>query len=109
MLIEKYYNEVGEVAVLVSGGYGAGWSTWGGGGIESFLCMDKGLVELHLKGASEKEVREYIKIKTSRDKYVGSAWEDIQIKWLPQGTAFIIEEYDGAESIRTLDNLTLVA
>ncbi|WP_290738515.1 hypothetical protein [Haliea sp.] len=108
MLVEKYYNEEGEVAVLVSGDFGAGWSTWDSRGIESFLCMDKGLVELHLKGASEEEVEKYIKNKTGRDKYLGG-WKDVEIEWLQQGTAFIIEEYDGAESIRTLDNLTLVA
>lgn len=105
--MEKYYNEEGEVAVLVSKGFGAGWSTWGGGDA-SFLCMDKGLVELHLKGANEYEAEKYIKIKTGDDKYTGG-WEDIRIQWLPQGTVFIIEDYDGAESIRTLDDLALIA
>lgn len=26
--MEKYYNQNGELAVLISPGFGAGWSTW---------------------------------------------------------------------------------
>ena len=40
--------------------------------------------------------------------YCGGAG-DLQIKWLDEGTAFIINEYDGSESIETLENLTLIA
>lgn len=35
--------------------------------------------------------------------------DQLQIEWLPEGTAFQIDEYDGSESIITLSNLTLVA
>lgn len=106
--MEKYYNEEGEVAVLVSGGFGAGWSTWGSSVDASFLCMDKGLAELFLKEASVDEVYKYIKDKTGKHIYTGG-WDDIHIEWLPQGTAFVIEEYDGAEYLKTLEDLTLVA
>ena len=27
-MVEKYYNENGELGVLYSPGFGAGWSTW---------------------------------------------------------------------------------
>lgn len=104
--MEKYYNEEGEVAVLVSHGYGSGWSTWGDN--SEFLSMDKGLVGLHLQGAEEGEVEKYIKDKTGKYEYMGG-WYQVSIKWLPKGTAFIIEEYYGVESIRTLDKLTLVS
>ena len=35
--------------------------------------------------------------------------EDLEIVWLPEGTAFQVNEYDGAESITTLEYLTLIA
>ena len=28
-MVEKYYNENGELGVLISPGFGAGWSSWG--------------------------------------------------------------------------------
>lgn len=65
MLVDKYYNEQGEVAVLVSSGFGAGWSTWVGGD-ESFLCMDKGLVELHLRGADADKVGDISKARQAK-------------------------------------------
>jgi hypothetical protein len=40
--------------------------------------------------------------------YCGGA-EDLVIKWVNEGTAFEIYEYDGAESIETVDDLTLIA
>ena len=27
-MVEKYYNENGELGVLISPGFGAGWSSW---------------------------------------------------------------------------------
>lgn len=92
----KYYNENGEVGVLYSPGYGAGWSTWANGD-EEFFLFDKTLVELALVGAPISAVESYLK-STGKDKYLGG-WGDIQVEFVKPGTAFLIKEYDGYESI----------
>jgi hypothetical protein len=40
--------------------------------------------------------------------YMGGA-EDVRVEWLEPGTRFMIDEYDGSESIRTFDDLCHVA
>ena len=45
---------------LISPGFGAGWSTWNREH-EDFLLFDKGLIELAKKGASETQVKKYLK------------------------------------------------
>lgn len=35
--------------------------------------------------------------------------DDLEIEWLPVGTRFKINEYDGKESLETLDDLCFVA
>ena len=90
----------GKVAVLYSPGFGAGWSTWGGDG--PFMVFDPGLVDLRERNANSDDVEAYILTKFPDAPYLGG-WEDVQIEWLPEGTAFDIEEYDGSESIRTHD------
>ena len=34
--------------------------------------------------------------------YAGGA-EDVEIEWVPVGTKFVISEYDGSESLETID------
>lgn len=97
MSVKKYYNEEGKVAVLYSPGYGAGWSTWCGSDEDEFLIFDKTLVSMALNKVSEEEVEKYLK-KHNIDVYCGG-WEDVEVEFLDVGTQFIIEEYDGNESI----------
>lgn len=40
--------------------------------------------------------------------YAGGAC-DLEIEWLPEGTSFTVEEYDGSESLRTYCDLRYVA
>jgi len=80
----------GKVAVAVSYGFGAGWSTWNG-----INPMDARFNTLFLNG----EIGEIKKICEAEDLgYAGGA-EDVSIEWIPVGTKFVIEEYDGAESL----------
>lgn len=80
----------GKVAVAVSYGFGAGWSTWNG-----INPMDARFNTLFLNG----EINEIKKICEEEDLgYAGGA-DDVRIEWIPVGTKFIIEEYDGAESL----------
>lgn len=96
----------GKVAIIVSPGYGAGWSTWGTPA--QFLAMDSGLVALVERRATADEVEEYLKTKLDKVPYMGG-WGDTEIQWLPVGTQFYIHEYDGSESLRTHDDLVWTA
>lgn len=86
----------GKVAVLVSGGYGAGWSTEGG-----FSCFDPVMAQAVLDGKSPEELQT-LSEELYTDKYGGGAYQ-LSVQWVPEGTLFRIEEYDGAESLHTLD------
>ena len=111
--MEKYIKD-GEVAVLYSPEYGAGWVSWNGyDDLEekNFLAMDKTLVELAMKQAHENEVIAYLEtipIFEDNMPYMGG-WSNIQVMFLPEGTCFEITEYDGFESITTRERLTQVA
>ena len=97
----------GKVAILVSPGYGAGWYSWNTDHKE--ILFHPKLVEMVEQGRSKEIdddwVEEHLGIKHI---YCGGA-DDLQIHWLPEGTQFLIDEYDGVESISTHDNLTLTA
>jgi len=83
----------GKVAVLVSPGYGAGWYTWHS--IEE-LVYDPSIVEWVESQELDKALA-YLELKYS-DAYTGGL-EDLVVEWVPVGTRFRIEEYDGAESL----------
>jgi len=97
----------GKVAVLVSGGFGAGWYSWNSSHKE--LLFHPKLVALVEVGKQSEITEEWLEKELGlSDIYCGGA-RDLDIQWLDEGTAFQIEEYDGSESLRTLDDLTLVA
>ena len=88
-----------EVAVLISCGFGAGWSTWNQDDKETLL-FHKDLVQLVLDGKNAEAGRLAEKM---TDAYVGGS-EDLGVEWLPEGTQFWVHEYDGSESLRTLNS-----
>lgn len=91
----------GKVAVLYSPGFGAGWSTWADDEYVEFTMFDPGLVALAERRASEEEVKEYIRTTLGEEAYVYTGgWRNICIRWIPVGTVFFIDEYDGSESIK---------
>lgn len=85
----------GNVAVLVSPRYGAGWSTWNSDHAQQ-LCMDKALAEFVLAGDFESVQRRALEI--DPDVYMGGL-DSLEVKWVPVGSAFRIAEYDGSESL----------
>lgn len=107
MTVKKYHNGDGDVAVLYSPGYGAGWSTWA---IEhsANVVFDRRLVELVLNDERDKITEELMSSLGYKDVYVGGA-NMLEIAWLKPGTHFRIDEYDGNESIVTIDNLYYTA
>jgi hypothetical protein len=97
----------GKVAVLVSPGYGAGWSTWAYAGEEDyrdFMLHDPTLVDMVERGALAEEIETYV-TSMHPDTYCGGA-DGLTIEWLPVGTAFRIHEYDGSESVEIRNDIT---
>lgn len=103
--MEKVIKD-GQVAVLISRGFGAGWSTWADDKHRQTMLFDADMVNAVLEGDKQKAAA-IAKAKCD-DAYTGGA-EDLEVVWIPQGTAFVVEEYDGSESIRTADDLVNVA
>ena len=96
----------GKVAVLVSPGFGAGWSTWAYCGREDnrdFMLHDSTLVTMVERGDSVEAIESYVTAKHP-DTYCGGA-DGLTIEWLPVGTAFRIHEYDGSESVEIRDDI----
>ena len=101
----------GRVAILISPGYGAGWSTWD----NPELAWDKRVVEYFLAHKDDKEfmhdvecegtpayinTRNFLKRCGYENVYLGG-YPDIRVEWLPIGTKYVIREYDGSEYIQT--------
>lgn len=95
----------GKVAVLYSPDYGAGWSTWTSEHAE-FALFDSGLVWLAESKATQKDVDKYIKEALGDAYFFTGGWRDIEIEWIPVGTMFKVDEYDGNESIHTLGSIS---
>lgn len=96
----------GMIAVLVSGGFGAGWSTWNRKHRE-VLCMDADIVRAVL----DKDIPKAVEIAKQKcgDFYAGGA-DDLDVEWVKKGAAFEITEYDGNESLHVIgDHDYLVA
>ena len=93
--MEKIVRD-GSVAVAVSYGFGAGWSTW---------CdvnpMDARFNQLFLDDKHDEVAALCDQLDLG---YAGGA-RDVEIVWLPAGTEFRITEYDGAEGLELKDEI----
>jgi hypothetical protein len=87
----------GQVAVLYSPGYGAGWYTTHY--IEELL-FDPSIV-LWLENDEYDKIKHYVMLKYPNI-YLGGL-DNLSIKWVKQGIAFKIHEYDGSESVMLRD------
>ena len=103
------YEKDGKVAVLISTDYGAGWSTWADDDEKLLLLFDPAIVEILLEheGDDDKEEMktkiENIFTLKSYKSYTGGV-RDLEIVWVPRGTAFQVRQYDGSESIILKEN-----
>ena len=96
-MVEKYYNKNGELGVLISPGFGAGWSTWG---CEE-IAYDKRIIEYWLnERPSSSDMCKFLESLGYEDIYMGG-YKSLTIQYIPRGTMFCIHEYDGSESIET--------
>jgi hypothetical protein len=98
--MEKLIKD-GMVAVLVSRGFGAGWSTWVSDYPE--CLFDPVLAQMLIDGADEMEIATVAQ-KRYPDAYLGGL-DGLDVEWLPVGTKFRVDEYDGAESIQVLGDI----
>lgn len=102
--MEKYINEEGQVGVLISKGYGCGWSSWKPDDRKAYYLMDKGLVELALNGASEEEAKQYLSALFEDSMACSTGWFNVEVIFLDAGTVFEIDCFDGNEMISFVDN-----
>ena len=84
--------------VLISPGYGAGWSTWN----NSALAVDPRIIDAFERGVSREEMHDLCEELGYGDVYMGG-FEDLVVEEVPAGTVFRINEYDGYESIEEFD------
>ena len=94
--MEKVVRD-GKVAVIVSGGFGAGWSTWD----ESKICFDPIIVKWIEDGkVGDPPLDHY----GDCPPYTGGL-SQARIHWIDEGTAFRITEYDGRESLEVIGDI----
>jgi hypothetical protein len=98
-MVEKYYSKYGQVAVIYSPGYGLGWSTEHDDARE-FLAFDKQLAQL-VEAEKYNEAEEYVRVILD-GRYLGSAVKKLEIQWVNLGDRFLINNYDGSESVEIL-------
>ena len=91
----------GKVGVLVSHSYGGGFYTWGA---PLQAIFDPKLIEL-VENEKYQEAVDYVE--ETYDVFSGGV-DDLVVVWITEGTKFIIDEYDGFESIRLLDDITWI-
>lgn len=110
--MEYYQNhENNSYGVLVSGGFGAGWSTWNKRYKKELAC-DKRIIEYFLENMSDKEVEfggeEIEKDIKLFEEYIESlgysgvsliGLDGLGVEWVPFGNDFFITEYDGQETL----------
>jgi hypothetical protein len=121
--MEKLIRD-GKVGVLVSPGFGGGFYTWGA---PLKAIFDPTLVEMADRrwnmryGLNENgklmDLRvwddpKYIELTKQMIDYVDSTYtevfsggvEDLEVVWVPEGSEFIINDYDGSESLQLKDD-----
>ena len=102
----------GKIAVLVSPGYGCGWSTWNS---NPAIAYDKRIIEYMLDYGSMNKFRKVIndiEQQTRLDNFLssigypnvyrGGAYQ-LEIEWIDPGKYFRINVYDGSEELEFLD------
>jgi len=93
----------GKVAVLYSPGFGAGWSTWNTPLPE--LLFDPIIVDFVLNKPENwlQGIEAYCEL-VYPGAYTGGA-SDLEVMWIPAGSQFLVEEYDGSESVVLMDEM----
>ena len=105
-MTEKYIKD-GKVAVAYSPGYGAGWSTWvSDDELADTLLFHPDIIHMILSNKQSEIDTDWLVEhfgEEFKDVYCGGV-SNLNIRWLPVGTQFRIDEYDGSESVIALIN-----
>ena len=96
-------TENGLVAVLYSPGFGAGWYTWHN---VAELLFDPKVVDMVMEKTSAETIELYCKTAYGDHYYAGSC--DLEVAWVPTGTEFVIDDFDGNETITFKDKVNWV-
>lgn len=107
MEFQRRYDEQGRVAVLVSRGFGAGWSTWADDGEAEAMLFDSRIVDAVLAEQDHGQLTSLVE-SLGYGSYTGGV-DGLGVYWLEPGTRFLVKEYDGSESLLTFDDLCYVA
>ena len=99
--MEKVIRD-GKVGVLISTGWGAGFSSWG---FPLEAVFDPTLIDMVER--EDWEGAEVYCQKTFPSNYTGGV-SDLEIVWVPEGRKFQITEYDGSESIEFMDEVNWI-
>ena len=112
--VELYYNDDRSAyAVLISPGYGSGWSTdnysfpeiaYDREVVAWYFSLSPGYIdEVKIRGTDANKYASSLFTSLGyNDIYFGGLQENM-IRWIPIGTIWRIREYDGAEYIEYLD------
>lgn len=84
--------------VLISPGYGAGWSTWN----DVKLATDPQVIEAFERGVTEEEMSNLCVALGYEEPFMGG-FTQLQIETVPVGEYFRVAEYDGSEYIEVFD------
>lgn len=107
MEIEKVKKD-GKIAVLVSHGYGAGWSTWMDDSQADVLLYHPKLVKL-VEDGEKGEITEKLCSKIlgidGKEHVCTLGSDQLVVEWVEEGAQFKITEYDGAESLDCIENI----
>lgn len=105
-MTEKYIVN-GKVAVAYSPEYGAGWSTWESNNkLIDTLIFHPDIINMILSEKQSEIDKDWL-VKhfgeEFKEVYCGGV-DSLSIEWIPVGTPFRIDEYDGYESVIELEN-----
>lgn len=97
----------GAVAVLYSASFGGGWSSWADEQEKTLLLFDPDIVHLVLQRESglisARECEEQVDIIIQLKGYTCAQPALLHVCWVPVGSRFIVQEYDGQETVVTQD------
>jgi hypothetical protein len=108
-MVDKVIRD-GMVAVLISPGFGAGWFTWNPHHPQ--MLFDPVIVEILLNAKKGKEAfvagQIVAHVEANYSDYYAGGVDNLEVEWVPVGTEFIVDEYDGDETIRTKDGFAWI-
>lgn len=107
VLGDRLIRDGNEFGIVVSPGWGAGFSTW-----TDVPAHHPGVVSLVLTGnkhvlehSDQDELLSALGLDPKTTHYYDGGVRDLEVHWLPLGTKYRITEYDGSESVETAGNI----